>query len=83
MEELFSEGILRLFCNLIGGTIRWIYGTVWRSLFKKPKFKYKEYVFGLEKSKNHYDAHGHDFNNVIVTIISIGILINIFIYVYK
>ncbi len=77
MEELFGFGILWLICNFIGGTLRWIYGSVWRTIFNKPKFKYKEYVFGQEKSKNYFDVHGHNFNNMIITIIFIGVIITI------
>ncbi|QOD60410.1 hypothetical protein H9I45_13830 [Polaribacter haliotis] len=77
MEEFFGLGVLWLVCNFIGGTIRHIYGSIWRTIFKKPKYKYKEYVFGIENSKNHFDIHGHQFNNLIITIVFVAIIITI------
>ncbi|WP_026775463.1 hypothetical protein [Polaribacter sp. Hel_I_88] len=77
MEEIFGLGILWLICNFIGGTLRWIYGSVWRTIFNKPKFKYKEYVFGVENTKDHFDVHGHHLNNMIITFIFIGLSVAI------
>lgn len=81
MFDFFNFGIIYLICNLVGGTLRWIYGSIWRTIFKKPKFEYKEYLFGVKNSTNHYDIHGHHFNNTIITIIFvfsvIGILNNL------
>lgn len=34
--------------NFIGASIRWIYGSVWRTLFNKLKFTFKEYLYGLK-----------------------------------
>ena len=77
MSDFFLFEIFDLICNLIGGSIRWIFGTIWRTIFSKPKFKYSEYLFGVKDSKNHFDIHGHQFNNIIVTILFVVILINI------
>jgi hypothetical protein len=78
MEEFLGLGLLWLLCNYFGGTIRWIYGSIWRTLFNKPKFTYNEYVFGPEKSKDHFDVHGHSFNNLIITFVILGIVISVF-----
>jgi hypothetical protein len=77
LEEFFGLGLLWVICNYIGGTLRWIYGSIWRTLFKKPKFKYHNYVFGPENSKNHFDIHGHHFNNMIITIIFVFVTFSI------
>ena len=62
--------------NFVGGTIRWIYGSLWRTIFKKPKFKFKEYISG-PNNPDYYDKFGHHFNNKIIAIISIGILLSL------
>ncbi|TMM32216.1 hypothetical protein FDT66_01765 [Polaribacter aestuariivivens] len=77
MLDFFGFEILYLICNFIGGTIRWIYGSIYRTIFRKPKFKYKEYVFGIENSKNHFDIFGHHFNNLIITVLFIAIIVSI------
>jgi len=64
----------RFVSNLIGGTLRWLYGSIWRTLFNKNKFTYKEYLFGPNKSKKHFDIHGHQFNNRIICFLFIGVL---------
>ena len=62
--------------NYIGGTLRFIYGTVWRTLFNKPKFSYKEYIYG-PKRPNYYDKTGHDFNNRMIAFIFIMIIVSL------
>jgi len=56
----------RLFFNFIGACTRWVYGTIWRSLFKKPKYTFNEYLYGPKKSQDHFDIHGHQFNNRLI-----------------
>lgn len=51
--------------NFTGGTIRWIFGSIWRTIFKKPKFSFEEYIYG-PKDPNYYDKTGHSFNNVLI-----------------
>ncbi len=34
------------FLNYNGGTIHYIYGTIWRTIFNRPNFTYKEYING-------------------------------------
>jgi hypothetical protein len=64
----------RFFLNYIGGTLRFIYGIIWRTIFDKPKFTYKEYIYGPKK-RNYYDEMGHEFNNRIIAFIFIGIIV--------
>lgn len=60
--------------NFLGGTLRWIYGSIWRTLFNRPKFTFKDYIYG-PKNGDHYDKHGHELNNKIIAFIFIGIAI--------
>ena len=66
---------------IIGGTIRYIYGSIWRTIFNKPKFTYKEYING-PKRKNYYDEMGHEFNNRIIAFIVIGIVVCLLVNYY-
>lgn len=77
MGDFFGPALFYLFCNYFGGTLRWMYGSVWRTIFNKPRFKYKEYIVGPEKSKNHFDIHGHHFNNAFITVIFIIIFVKL------
>jgi hypothetical protein len=66
----------RFLLNYIGGTLRFIYGITWRTIFNKPKFTYKEYIYGSKK-KNYYDKNGHEFNNRMIAFIFIMIIISL------
>jgi hypothetical protein len=63
--------------NLIGGTLRWIYGSIWRTVFHKKKFKYKEYLYGPESTDDWFDETGHDFVNKIVALLAIVLLVTL------
>ncbi len=63
------------FFNFIGGTIRWVYGTIWRLIVKKPRFTFQEYIYG-HNYPNYYDMMGHQLNNKII-----GALVFVFIIV--
>ncbi len=56
------------FLNYNGGTIHYIYGTIWRTIFNRPNFTYKEYLNG-SKGKNYYDKMGNKFNNRMIVFI--------------
>jgi hypothetical protein len=58
----------------IGGTLRYIYGTIWRTIFNKPKYTFKEYINGPKKGKNWYDE-AHQQNNVMIAFIFIMTII--------
>jgi len=64
----------RFIVNFIGGTARFLYGSAWRTIFNKPKFIFKEYINGPKKP-NDYDDFGHQFNNQIIGIIILGIIV--------
>jgi hypothetical protein len=71
----------RFILNYIGGTLRYIYGTIWRTIFNRPKFTYKEYING-PKRKNYYDEMGHEFSNRIIAFIVIGIIVCLLVNYY-
>ncbi|MGR3810388.1 hypothetical protein [Jiulongibacter sp. NS-SX5] len=63
-EILFGKAIF----NFIGGTIRWICGSIWRTLLRRPKFNFREYIDGPKNTNDHFDEHGHQINNVVIGI---------------
>ena len=75
MGEIIGEFIFYVLLNFIGGTIRWIIGSIWRILFNKPKFTYKEYINGLEEP-DFYDST-HTFINGAIAVVFIVIIIAI------
>ncbi len=52
--------------NFIGASIRWIFGTSWRTILNQPKFTFKEYLYGPNESDDWYDQKGHRLSNFIV-----------------
>lgn len=66
--------------NFIGGTFRYIYGTIWRTLFNKPKYRFDEYINRPDNS-DYYDKMGHNFNNKWIAIVVIAIMISIIKYI--
>lgn len=75
MDEIFVLGILEVIFNFIGACIRWIYGTIWRTLANKPKFTFKEYLKGPKKSSDFFDEFAHGTNNVLIGVIFFFIII--------
>lgn len=73
MDELVGLTIFHLIINAIGGTIRWIYGTFWRTIFRKQKYSFKEYLYGPKKSKNDWDKQ-HMLNSGIVGLVFLLVL---------
>ena len=64
----------KILLNFIGGSLRYIYGSIWRTIFNKPKFTFKEYINGPKKS-DYYDEHGHQYNNRMIAVIFLAIII--------
>jgi len=63
----------RYILNFIGACLRWLYGTVWRTLFNKPKYTFEEYLNGPKKSE-YFDDTAHRLNNKIIALIFLGII---------
>jgi len=68
----------RIILNYVGATVRWLYGTIWRTIFKKQKYTYKEYVYGPNNS-DWYDFNGHQFNNRIIGALFLVLIISFFV----
>lgn len=45
LSKLIIFMFTRYILNIIGETVRWIVGSLWRTIFNKPKFTYKEYIY--------------------------------------
>jgi hypothetical protein len=56
----------RRLLNLVGASLRWVYGSIWRSIFNQQKFTFREYLYGPNKPKGWFDEKGHRLSNVIV-----------------
>ncbi|WOD42317.1 hypothetical protein [Hwangdonia lutea] len=74
MEEILFWGVFRSIIKFVGATFRWIYGSIWRTIFGKPKFTFKEYLYG-PKSPNYYDKLAHGGNNLIIGFIVILLMV--------
>lgn len=57
--------------NFIGACVRWLYGTIWRTIARKPKFTFKEYINGPKNSDDYFDQTGHQFVNKIIGVLFI------------
>ena len=77
IEDLLRIGIARIVLNYTGAIVRWTYGSIWRTLFDKPKFAFNEYVHGPKESTDSFDTIGHKVNNKIIG----GIFIVAIIYI--
>lgn len=62
---LFQAIIGSYILNLIGGSLRFVFGTLKRKILNQSKFTYSEYINGPKKS-NHYDDFGHTFVNKVI-----------------
>lgn len=55
-----------------GATIRWIYGSIWRSLSNKKKYKFTEYFNGPESSKWAFAGpRSQEFTHVVAALVII------------
>ena len=80
MYDLIRYYLGRIVANYVGASVRWAYGTVWRTIFNKPKYTYSEYVNGPNDSDDHFDEVGHQFNNRIIGIITIGLFAGLIVF---
>jgi hypothetical protein len=69
-------GLGGVFFDLIGASVRWIYGTTWRTIANRQKFKFSEYLNGPENSNDWFDRTGHSFVNRVIGVITIILIIN-------
>jgi len=64
-------GLGDIIFNFIGAVVRWIYGTTWRTIANKQKYKFNEYLNGPKNSNDWFDFTGHCFVNKIVGMITV------------
>jgi hypothetical protein len=69
--EIFSG---RFLLNILGASIRWSYGSIWRNIFRKKRFTFVEYLYGPKNSEDWFDQTGHTFVNRVIGLIFLAIL---------
>jgi len=69
MEDLVGIVIVRYVFNYTGACLRWIYGSIWRTVAKKPTFTFSEYLNGPKQSSDYYDEFAHGTNNIILGLV--------------
>lgn len=65
--------------NFIGAITRWCFGTLWRSIFNKPSYTFDAYVSGPKKSIVYFDVYGHKFNNIVIGVIVLVMILGLII----
>ena len=60
--------------NFIGAVVRWLYGTIWRSIAGRDKFTFNEYLNGPKDGDAIFDTMEHEFVNKIVGMITLMLL---------
>lgn len=73
--HLFGYLIFGPILNFIGGSLRWMYGTVWRTIFNQPKYTFKEYLYGPKISEDWFDQKGQGCANRIIALAFIFLLV--------
>jgi hypothetical protein len=66
--------------NGVGGTIRYAYGTLIRTLHltKRPPYTYREYLNGPDQPEDVlFDTMGHRFKNILLGLLTFGIILGI------
>lgn len=63
-----------LMFGFVGAVCRWIYGSIWRTIAKKKKFTFREYINGPDNSDDWFDLTGHGLVNRIVGMIILIII---------
>jgi hypothetical protein len=76
--EFILHSIFGSILNWIGGTLRWMLGSIWFSLRQKKNFKYSEYLFGPNNSDDWFDEKGHGFVNILAACVFIMTMILLF-----
>ena len=74
--------VLGIFLNYFGGTIRFIFGTVFRKLSGRKQFTFYEYIYG-PNNPSYFDEFGHQFNNKVIGTFFLFFIINAIILLIK
>ena len=67
-------GIGGIIFDYVGAVVRWAYGSIWRTIANKPKYKFSEYVNGPEKSDDWFDMTGHNIVNRVIGAVTIVLI---------
>ncbi|MEX2379361.1 MAG: hypothetical protein WD530_01355 [Vicingaceae bacterium] len=62
MSQLFAEYVI----SPIGATVRWAWGSSWRTLAGRKKYSFQEYLKGPKGGDPFFDTVGHEFNNRLI-----------------
>ncbi len=76
--EMLMRSIFGSIINWVGGSLRWVIGSIWFSIRKKKNFTYSEYLYGPNNSDDWFDEKGHGFVNILAACVFIMILILLF-----
>ena len=52
-----NHHFISFFFNFIGGTTRWLWGTLWRSMARRKKYTFKEYLPGPNPPEPGHENH--------------------------
>lgn len=63
MSEIVGIALVVTIFNFIGGSIRWLIGSIWGLLTNKPNTTFQHYLYGPKKSKNRTDLLDHSTAN--------------------
>ena len=63
MEGIIGITLVVTFFNFLGGSVRWVFGSLFALITNKPNYSYKVYLFGPQKSKNQTDQIDHTTAN--------------------
>jgi len=56
----------------IGAFVRYIFGTIWRTILNKKKYSFQEYLFcPLDTEDEFFDSHGTNLLNKVIGIVFI------------
>ena len=57
--------VFRIIFNFLGACIRWTLGSIWRTVFKKTRFTFKQYLNGPKKRYDKFDYYDESKNMII------------------
>ncbi len=64
LEDLVGS-IFKSFFNFFGAIIRWVLGTIWRTISNKKRYTFKEYLNGPNRPYDRYDEYDESKNIIV------------------
>lgn len=74
--DIISETLIAAILNVIGGTIRWCFASIWHAIFNTPKHKFKEYLYDSD-ANTLIDDEGTGCFNIIIGLAFVALVIAI------